>query len=128
MSDAILSDCPSSAICHTAAKCNRILVGKVQPPLLYHQCLPLMLWANITNQKALLSEQPLLKATEWKYRNQPGIQNFVSFNASKPPLCSDLDRIMTSYDTSLCKRSQRYELVISNPDELENFKLPKYWG
>ena len=28
MSDTTLSDCPSSAICHTATKCYRILAGK----------------------------------------------------------------------------------------------------
>ena len=28
MSDAILSDCPSAAIRHTATKCNRILLGR----------------------------------------------------------------------------------------------------
>ena len=28
MSDAILSDCPSAAICHTATTCNGILVGR----------------------------------------------------------------------------------------------------
>ena len=28
MSDAILSDCPSAAICHTATECNGILVGR----------------------------------------------------------------------------------------------------
>jgi len=28
MSDAIVSDCPSVAICHTATACNRIMVGR----------------------------------------------------------------------------------------------------
>ena len=41
MSDAILSDCPSAAVCHMAAKCN-ITGGKVQPLLPYHQHPPLM--------------------------------------------------------------------------------------
>ena len=31
MSDAVLSVCSSSAICHTATKCNRILVGRFSP-------------------------------------------------------------------------------------------------
>ena len=29
MSDIVLSDCPSAAICHMEAKCNRILLGKL---------------------------------------------------------------------------------------------------
>jgi len=28
ISDAILSDCPSAAVCHTATTCNRMLVGR----------------------------------------------------------------------------------------------------
>ena len=56
MSDAILSECPSAAICHTATEWN--IGGKVQPPLLYHQHLPLTSWYNIIGQEALLSEQP----------------------------------------------------------------------
>ena len=31
MSDAILSDCPSAAICHMARKCNGILAGRFNP-------------------------------------------------------------------------------------------------
>jgi len=28
MSDTVLSDCPSAALCHTATTCNGILVGR----------------------------------------------------------------------------------------------------
>ena len=48
MSNANLSDCPSGAICCTATKCNRILMGRFH--LYCHTTnnhLPLMLWTNI---------------------------------------------------------------------------------
>ena len=43
MSKAILSDCSSAAICHTATTCDGIFVGRFS----HHQYLPLTLWANI---------------------------------------------------------------------------------
>jgi len=42
MSDDILTNCPSAAICHTATKCNRILVERFNLDCHYHQHLPLM--------------------------------------------------------------------------------------
>jgi len=46
MSDAILSEFPPAAICHTATKCNNT-GGKIQPLLPSHQHPPLILWTNI---------------------------------------------------------------------------------
>ena len=56
-SDAILSDRPSAAICHTTTKIYENVGGKAQPILPYHHHLPLMSRANI-KLEALLSEQP----------------------------------------------------------------------
>jgi len=39
--DAILSDCPSAAICHTATRCNGILVGRFN---LYCHAISIHLW------------------------------------------------------------------------------------
>ena len=58
ISDAILSSCPSAAICHTATKCWWDTGRKVQPLLPHHQHPPLTSWANIIKQEALLLEQP----------------------------------------------------------------------
>jgi len=44
MSDTVLSDCPSAAICHTAATWNGILVGRFKTLLPYHQHSTLTLW------------------------------------------------------------------------------------
>jgi len=54
MSDTILSDCPSAAICHMLTAC----VTKVQPLQPYHQHLPLMARAITIKWEALFSEQP----------------------------------------------------------------------
>ena len=68
MSDTILSDCPSAAIFHVAATCNWILVERF---LLYchtTQHLPLMLWANVIKQEALLLELSMsTRYFLWKY-------------------------------------------------------------
>jgi len=46
ITDAIVSDCPSAAICHTATKCNGILAGRFN--LYCHTAnICLMLWENI---------------------------------------------------------------------------------
>jgi len=44
ISDAVLLDCPSAAICCTATTYNRILVGRFN---IYCHTLPLILWADI---------------------------------------------------------------------------------
>ena len=41
MSDAILTDCPSAAICHTAAECNGILAGRFN---VYYRSSKTCLW------------------------------------------------------------------------------------
>ena len=58
MSDAIVSDCPSAAICHTATKWNGILVETFS--LYCHTTnMPLTLQASKIKQDALPLEQPL---------------------------------------------------------------------
>jgi len=57
MSEAILSNCLSAAICHTAIKWNGILVGR------FHLCchtalLSLALWANTTEEETWLLRLP----------------------------------------------------------------------
>ena len=56
MSDAILSDCPSAAIYHTATACNGILVGRFNLYCHYHQHPPTpSSWSGgITLRAALL--------------------------------------------------------------------------
>jgi len=56
MSDTILSNCPFTAICHTATKCNRQLEGRFS--LYCYVAKPLMSGANIIKQETLLLEQP----------------------------------------------------------------------
>ena len=57
ISDTILSDFPSAAICHTAVKCNGILVGRFS--LYCHNINIHLWWANKIKQETLLSKQPL---------------------------------------------------------------------
>ena len=47
MSDTILSDCPSSTICHMATKCNGVFLGRFNLHSHTTNILPLTLWANI---------------------------------------------------------------------------------
>lgn len=59
ISDHILSDYSSDAICHTAIEGTGILLGSFNPT---HQHPPVTLWANIIKQVASLLEQPSYKA------------------------------------------------------------------
>ena len=56
MSDTMLSDCPSAAICHTATTWNRILVGRFN---LYCHTTNICLGCCGSTQWALLLEKPL---------------------------------------------------------------------
>ena len=60
MSDTILSDCPSAAICHMVTNV-KILVGKFN--LYFHTTtvLPLMLWLNIVNLGGITSGEALIQ-------------------------------------------------------------------
>lgn len=64
-SDTVLSECPCAANCHTATKCNRIVVVRLNFYCLlsYHHHSPLMLWANKIKWEALLSEQRLYESS-----------------------------------------------------------------
>ena len=57
MADTILSDCPSTAICHIATNLHGV---KVQPLLPYYQHLPLTLWANIIKKGNIIFEAALV--------------------------------------------------------------------
>jgi len=93
MSDGILSECPSAAICHTATGCNGDGGGEVQPLLLYHQHPPVTLWANIIKKEALLLEQASYTA--------PSAPAF-SYNSSAAPRTYKVQR---EKNQSSCKES-----------------------
>ena len=56
VSDSILSNCPSAAICCIASKCNGVLMGKLS--LFSHQCLPLTSWAMPPNRRQYFQSSP----------------------------------------------------------------------
>ena len=52
MSDAIVTDCPSAAICHTATKCNRTLLGGFN---LYCHITNICLWCRCVQMSSDVS-------------------------------------------------------------------------